>query len=401
MNVPTLSRALAVACLAVTASASIAGATEIVSNVLIDGAKVDQRQQLVDVVDVGQGYFAVGYIHTGGGVRYAYYRSSDGALEVGPFDTGPPGKWLRASGSKSLIWRNCSGTKAGAVGLFAVHVGGEVYLDQHTRCNGAWRAHSFMFVDHGDHPSVATSGDYNNGRALLVYGQGSQLRGAFVTITPTGKTVGSSFPIQDLNGAGIFSTDLVFNTKSNQFIVGYIVRKGGTICQIRNVVVADANPPVVGTPSHFGDCDTDVGGHHTSVAFNTLGNGDYAWFRQDKIANNSKKGVYVHNSSGQFTGTSFPHNGFPGLGAYAWTMPVSPTYSSTSLYVIARGGGTSPATVLYAVDASNTLTRIDDVFASLPAAIRSVGSETAVVTHILGDVGAGTGAVYLNVSSFP
>jgi hypothetical protein len=354
-------------------------AAVLISQQTIDTVKDELRQPVVDVVDIGPANYVVGNILPSGDLHYSYYATTTGQ-QVAPFTEGGAGTWIRGNTSKSVTWPNCDGTgfKTGFVNYFAVVLGGTVFLDEHARCAGAWRPFNFTTIDLGDHPAVATRGSITSGRALVAYGQNDHLMGRFVSFTGFGKVLGTPFSITTIPGGGVFSVDLIYNQHSNRYIAGYIERGPG-FCRVKNVTITDASPPVIGTATQFGGCDTDIGGHHTSVAYNPLmTDGSYVWWRQDMQA---KKRVFIHDSQGQLTSftpflTDDP-NPFPGSGATAWTVPVTNTYDSATPYMLFKESLTN----IFGLRADKSWSLVEPMnLTTHQMAVRSVGSETVAIT---------------------
>jgi hypothetical protein len=309
------------------ADPAAAQALTLVRDVVIDDVRGDPRNPVADVVDVGSSNFVLGYYHPVDGLKYAYFNNR-GDQQAGPFTAGGSGSTLRANTSKAFAWPNCDGNgRTGSVNYFAVHVDNKVYLDRHSRCNGQWQDLSWQEIASGGQPAVATRGTLSNGKALIVYQTGATLVGRFLTFTSFGNSLGPVFTIAGTAG----QPDVIYNQHSGKFIVGF--KTFSPVCQIRNVIITETGA-AEGPWRFFGTCDNDVGGHHTSVAYNNLGDGSYVWWRENM---SQQKFVFVHDAQGQLLtavtpfATSQP-NANPPTPQYGFTVPVTHTYSATTPY---------------------------------------------------------------------
>jgi hypothetical protein len=362
------------------------------------------RTQVADIVPLGNAEFVVGY------------RDARDRLQVVRWDTaGRQGsaeavaegvRWLRADTSDGFSVADPACPRAGGVRIntLAVEYGGaapSVRLDVHANCDGRMTM-TTVPIAAGVRPSTVTvpGSGATPARTLVVYGRTSQLFGRMVTHVahPDQPPVtGEEFPIARFSLGGAFSTDVIHNRHSNRYIVGF-VQKGGFACSIWNVVLdPDVDPPVVvNGPTQVGGCDGDQGGHHTSVAYNPLGDGHYAWWRQDmKLV----KSVFIHDAFGAATSPT-------GLGTAdvvqfgnIWTAPVAHTKSAAVPYVAMFG---QPAVHLFDMDAAGVwVDRVPRFGPSVQVAVRAFPATVVGLVRSLDAPELGTTTLRLLQVPFP
>jgi hypothetical protein len=96
--------------------------------------------------------------------------------------------------------------------------------------------------------------------------------------------------------------------------------------------VTEGAPPVLGTATPFGTCDSDAGGHATSVAYSPVAGGRYVWWRQNHM---TSKGIYPHGSMGEILAGHQQRTDQPNeeQQVTAWTVPVAATSNSEFPYM--------------------------------------------------------------------
>lgn len=362
------------------------------------------RTQVADIVPLGDGEFVVGYRDARDRLQVVRWdtRGRQGPAEV----VAESVRWVRADTSDGFFRADPACPRAGGAhtNTLAVEYGGDtplVRLDLHANCDGHLTMTSVSIAS-GVRPSAVTVPGVGSApaRTLVVYGRLSQLLGRLVThgAEPGQPPVlGEEFPVARFSLGGAFSTDLIHNRHSDRYIVGFIQR-GGFACSIWNVVLdAAMDPPVVvGGPTQFGGCDSDQGGHHTSVAYNPLGDGRYIWWRQDMTL---VKSVFVHDSSGALTAA--PRLGTANVVEFGniWTAPVAATASAAVPYVAMFG---QPAVHLFEMDAGGAWSdRMPRFGPSAQTAVRAFPSSVVGLVRSLDAPELGTTTLRLLQLPFP
>lgn len=362
------------------------------------------RTQVADIVPLGDSAFVVGYRDARDRLQVVRW---DATGRQGPAEAVAEGaRWVRADTSLGFVRADvaCPGLGGARVNTLAVEHGGDtpvVRLDLHANCDGHMTLTSVPIAA-GVRPSAVTvAGDGSTpARTLVVYGRLSQLLGRLVTHgSALGQppTVGDEFPVARFTLGGAFSTDVIHNRHSNRYIVGFIQR-GGFACSIWNVVLdASADPPVVlNGPTQFGGCDSDQGGHHTSVAYNPLGDGRYVWWRQDMAL---VKSVFIHDSSGALTAETGLVTANVVEFGNIWTAPVAATASATVPYVAMFG---QPAVHLFDMDAAGAWTdRVTRFGPSAQVAVRVFPAAVVGLVRSLDAPELGTTTLRLLKTPFP
>jgi hypothetical protein len=368
------------------------------------GAFDTYRAQIADIVPLGDGAFVVGYRDPNDRLKYARWGPS-GPRGQAEF-AGEGALWMRADTTDGL-WRadsGCPGAGGARVNTMAIQLGGDtptVRLDVHRNCDGEMTVLPVPIADGVRPSSVTVPGTATMAaRTLVVYGRGPQLLGRFV-VHPLAveqvPTLEDEFPIARFTLGGAFSTDVIHNRHSNRFIVGFIQR-GGFGCSVWNVVLdAAANPPsVVSGPTQFGGCDGDQGGHHTSVAYNPLGDGSYAWWRQDMTL---VKSVFIHDASGAATSPVGLATANVVQFGNLWTTPVAATGSAATPYVALFG---QPRVHLFDLDAAGTWAdRVPDFGSTVQVALRVLPAAVVGLVRVPDGADIVTSTLRLLQTPFP
>jgi hypothetical protein len=343
----------------------------------------DLRCQVADIADVGPNRFVVGYIDGSGNLKYTYQHTT-GGQEVAPFTKGTSAMWVRASTSKSWNAFGCD------INYFAVQVtdassGPGVFLDEFSRCGSTWTLRRTLVASLSASvrgiPAVATKGTPLWGDLLFAWNSPTGFVGRlhrFRHQNPGGGWT-SNFGITAAN----FSSDLIYNSRSNRWIVGGMLAHVSMGYATENVVLSSADnalPAEVARMSAGASGD----GHHTSVAYNPLSSdGSYVWWYESAVA---AKAVHVHDQNGRRIPTPLPENpnlpGFPTTAATQdppstgnrWTTPVSPTNSASIPYVFLKASG------FYGLRSDKTWMLLEErpqeAAENTPLAVRSLGTET-------------------------
>jgi len=326
----------------------------------------NRRQQVADVANGGSRRFALAYI-TSSETAASPLDDDSVALhdapppedfeELGPlklahFDVGsglrsPPltiagvdAGWVRAATGGPTRRRNCPLVVSffGADLDLRLRVGLEFttffayggVIDQTTReagllrvrwCNGRAEMKRVPLAFDGSRPSIAIGRRADETKLLFVYGEQNRILGRFVDVD--GESTGPPFILATFpEEQSVRSTDAIWNTVGDHFIVGYMQHESGVDsvsvdhCAVRNIRVNwDGS---IDEPLLHGACDPQRGGHHTSVDCDNRAHanpdGVYAWWYQGI---DGPKGIRMMDAGGEPIGT--PVN----LAQGAWTQPVT------------------------------------------------------------------------------
>jgi hypothetical protein len=299
------------------------------------------RRPVADIASLGEKQFAIAWIGADN-CLYLKYSSSRFALAGMKQLIKCGATWVRANSGdaiRSRVVTPCRSMTTPRIGIralnyFAFEASGEVWLLKIEFCAG-WRI-SLLDEGPGYFPAMAWMTDRTQplllSRGLFVWAYSGILFGRFTSIRGQ---QGEPFVIDEACCSR--SVDVVYNTVSQEFIVGYVARTGAFSCGYfnRRVQLDGATP---GARTQFGSADCDVGGHATATASNAdiaNSSGVYAWSRQDF---DGVKGVYVHMPAGEL------NTGVPTLkNAAAGTVPVSAGPAAAALYVAAIDRGCNTA----------------------------------------------------------
>lgn len=189
-------------------------------------------------------------------------------------------------------------------------------------CNGRVNMARIPITFAGIRPSVAIGRRNDETKLFFVYGLENQIFGLFLDLE--GERIGTPFVLATFPGEqSVQSTDVIWNTVGDHFIVGYMQLEESSVdsvdpdvCSVRNVRVTWDG--AVDAPRLHGACDPQRGGHHTSVDYDDRldvnPNGIYAWWYQGI---GDGKGIRMMDASGEPTGNRVD------LVQTSWTYPVT------------------------------------------------------------------------------
>ena len=298
------------------------------------------RRQIADISSLGGRRFVAAYIVEDnadgstetGELRYARFDVATGFSSV-PIRGAGRADWVRAVTGGPLLQGACTPEVLAAhlhqsevawgnpnyVTFFSYGFtsGDErrVGLVRYAWCGGRAMA-THHDVGDGEVPSIAAGQSAGETKLLVAYGKENGLFGRF--FDSAGTALGTEFGIAAFPaGFGVRSTDIIWNSVSQRFIVGFVrsggIKLGCTVHNVRLTWEGNAEVPVM-----RGDCDADVGGHHTSVAYDSraLANPDgvYAWWYQGGSA---QKALRLMDAYGNPTGIEAD------LLQNSWTQPVA------------------------------------------------------------------------------
>jgi hypothetical protein len=363
-----------------------------------DALNYEQKAQSVDIADIGNDRVVVGFVSHATGTRqmtYLYYNVATGQVEMPAAPQGSmQGLNVRANKSRfQSESRWCANPGVFGVymrNFFAIELDGQIYLDRHSFCAGVWQDLTWEHVDSGELPTVATSGTFSGGRALVAYQQatatGAQIKGRIYEFSTASWR--PSFVIAELPPSAALSLDLLYNSHSNKFILHYVQK--GSNCSIRNVTLTNSSTPVVGTIMSHGACDTENGGHFMTSSYSQNATGHYLWWRQGPSA---EKGLFLHKSDGTYADQVWRTDNNSGLLSTAYTVPVYPKSAGEHV--------TKTSVFFQRSTQAGTWEPFDQASGTIivPVAIRALSSHTIVAE--LWPTGNGTQSMWLRVSDFP
>lgn len=311
------------------------------------------RAQVVDILPLDRKRFVVTWFEEEN--SWLYFRRFD--AESGY--KGPTYAAARSIGTGDVRW--VRGMSGGPVvnpatnefmNLAVFEVGDSIYASRHSYRSGNWQSrlrsvshHNAGTSRNGGRPSVAwgyTGTSPSAGKALVVWGKDGDLMGRFHGFNGYG--IGSPFKILTTpltTHPFIFSTDIIWNSKSQRFIVGYVARDNAQHCQYWNVRLrydgSIDHSSLHPTPTQRGLCGHNVSsggdGHHTSVAYDRRSwntDGVYAWWYIDSVGSAvGNKGIRIMDRWGDplLDGAG---NKIEILLPEAITVPVAPNRSTGS-----------------------------------------------------------------------
>jgi hypothetical protein len=158
-------------------------------------------------------------------------------------------------------------------------------------------------------------------------------------------------------------------------------------------VIHDTAPPTVTNVVQLGTCDNDNGGHHSSVAYNNLGNGDYVRWYQNLQAT---KAIYRHASNGALVGS------FPTANLSDMTVPLTNTRTSSNPYAAftLAGSGASKTLRIFRNPSGDSWIEAENLQVTrTQLAVRTFVTQTATLNA--GNPTGGAVELFLSVSSWP
>lgn len=164
-----------------------------------------------------------------------------------------------------------------------------------------------LFTKGGRYPSIAWAETKNKG--LIVWGKDGKVKGAF--FNESGNMLGQIFDIVEMGEGDIRKTDVIWNSVSNQFIIGFLYLFQ-TNCNLYNLTLKEENNhPIISSPILRGGCDWETGGHWTAAAFDSHPSnteGEYAWWLQGL----NGKELRIYDANGNPTSSKSSSTGFQG-----------------------------------------------------------------------------------------
>jgi len=211
-------------------------------------------------------------------------------------------------------------------------------------CNGFQSSH--LDLAEGKKPSLAVGRRDEETKILVVYSRGNELLGLFVDLEGAG--IAPELRLATLDQAfSVASTDVIWNSPGDHFIVGYMQNRGGIdivhpdFCSVRNVRVTWSGG--ADEPRVHGACDPERGGHHTSVDIDDRADvnpdGIYAWWYQGI---DDGKGVRFMTADGDPTGVRSE------LTQSGWTYPVTARHDKLALPSAPQLFGARPGSYIVA-----------------------------------------------------